>query len=171
MEPDLRAALIDESARVEEDCLFSAKGHFEAAALWGRAHYWIGIPATVLAAVAGGSAVADHTGIAAAVGLVVTALSALAVFLNPSDRAHQHHTAGTRFNEVRNVARILRLIDLRAPSPDDDLVARLKQCGAKRDELNKASPPIPRWAFQRARRSIEAGEATYQVDQPEKSKS
>ena len=57
---DLRDSLATEAGRIEEDCLYSARGHFEAAASWRRVHYGIGIPATVLAAVAGGSAVAEY---------------------------------------------------------------------------------------------------------------
>lgn len=164
VDPDLLAALRDESERIEEDCLYSSRGHFEAAASWSRAHYRIGVPAAILAAVAGGSALADNVTIAAGVGLLVTALSALAVFLNPSDRSHQHHAAGTRFNEVRNKARVFREIDLRTGPEPTRLAEDLKGLGMARDELNKASPQIPRWAFERARRSIEAGEAAYRVD-------
>ncbi len=164
MDPELTAALSTESHRVEEDCLYSGRGHFEAAAFWGRAHYRIGVPAAVLAAVAGGSAVANNVTLAAGVGLLVTALSALAVFLNPSDRSHQHHAAGTRFNEVRNKTRVFREIDLRSGADPAPLVQELRALGAARDELNKASPQIPRWAFERARKSIQAGETLYSVD-------
>jgi hypothetical protein len=161
---ELHDALADESKRIEEDCEYSARSHFEAARRWIRAHYWIGIPVAVLAAVTGGSAIANYADVAAALGLIVTALSAVAVFLNPSDRSTQHHAAGTRFNEVRNLARIFREIDLQVGDDDHALANRLKELGSKRDELNKASPQIPRWAFERGRRSIEGGEAAYSVD-------
>lgn len=161
----MHRALATEARRVEEDCLYSARSHFEAASRWSRLHYTIGVPTTVLAAVAGGSAVADHLSAAAIIGLLVTALSALAVFLNPSDRSHQHHSAGTRFNEVRNRARVFREIDLQTGRELGQLVQELKDLGATRDELNNTSPQIPRWAFRRARESIGRGEATYRVDE------
>ncbi len=145
--------------------MYSARAHFEAAGRWNRAHLRIGVPMTLLAAVAGGSAIANNTLVAAIVGVVVTALSALSVFLNPTDKAAQHHAAGTRFNEVRNLARVYREIELIAQDQQNTLVDRLKSLGTQRDELNKASPQIPRWAFKLARRSIEAGEASYAVDQ------
>jgi hypothetical protein len=157
-------ALAAESRRIEEDCEYSARSHFEAAGRWMRAHYWIGVPVALLAAVTGGSAIADHAELAAVLGLIVTALSAVAVFLNPSDRSTQHHAAGTRFNEVRNLARVFREIDLQVGDDHHAQINRLKELGSKRDELNKASPQISRWAFERGKRSIEKGEAAYSVD-------
>lgn len=165
MDADLALALSNESQRVEEDALYSSRGHFEAAARWSRAHYMIGIPTAILAAIAGGSAVTERVVFAASIGFLVTALSALNVFLNPSDRSHQHHTAGTRFSEVRTKARIFREVDLRGTKDSSALADELKALAALRDELNKASPQIPRWAFGRARKSIAAGETTYEVDQ------
>ena len=164
MDPKLISEIAAEASRIEEDALYSGRGHFEAAAAWSRAHYRLGIPTSVLAAVAGGSAIADNLTAAAIVGLVVTALSALSTFLNPSDRAHQHHAAGALFNEVRNQARVLRNVDLKTRSLDDTVIERLRTLGTERDKLNKASPQIPRWAFRRARKSIEAGEAAYALD-------
>ena len=164
MTSDLRDSLATEASRIEEDCIYSARGHFEAAASWRRVHYGIGVPATVLAAVAGGSAVAENLSLAAICSLVVAALSALAVFLNPSDRSHQHHAAGTRFNEVRNRARVFREIDLKSGAELSQLIGDVKSLGTTRDELNKASPQIPRSAFERACKGIRAGEAGYRVD-------
>lgn len=164
MDQQLVSEIAAEASRIEEDALYSGRGHFDAAAAWSRAHYRLGIPTSVLAAIAGGSAIADNLTAAAIVGLIVTALSALSTFLNPSDRAHRHHTAGALFNEVRNQARVLRKIDLKTTSHEEPLIERLRALGTERDKLNKTSPQIPRWAFKRARKSIEAGEASYAVD-------
>ena len=165
MDQALVEALRAESKRIEEDTLYSARSHFEAAAMWSRAHYRIGVPTAMLAAIAGGSAIADRGLLAGIIGLAVTAMSAVGVFLNPSDRANQHHSAGTRFNEIRNQSRVYREIELLSATDALSLVERAKTLSAQRDELNKASPQIPRWAFERARRSIEDGEASYRVDQ------
>lgn len=165
MDEPLLSSASSEASRIEEDALYSARGHFEAARGWNRLHYWLGVPTAVLAAVAGASAVAHNTVVAVVLGIIVTVLSALSTFLNPSDRSHQHHAAATRFNEVRNKTRIFREIDLRRLAGDNGvLVDRLKELGFQRDELNKTSPQIPRWAFERARKGIRAGEATYSVD-------
>ena len=36
----------NEAARIEEDSLYSAKGHWEAAKPWEHRHLWIGVPTT-----------------------------------------------------------------------------------------------------------------------------
>ena len=47
------AALRCEAERIEEDATYSSKSHFNAEDTWVRRHYWLGIPSTILAAVAG----------------------------------------------------------------------------------------------------------------------
>jgi hypothetical protein len=152
-----------EAQRIEEDALYSSRSQFEAARRWSRVHLWIGIPTTVLAALASGSAF-NGQGLAAGImaGLVA-ALSALSTFLNPSERAQSHHTAGSQYAALRNQARIFYKIAAAAMN-EDDAAARVAELGTERDNLNLASPGIPRWAFERARKNIEAGEASYSVD-------
>jgi SMODS and SLOG-associating 2TM effector domain family 4 len=158
-------ALIRETSRIEEDALYSAKGHFEAASLWSKVHFWLGVPAAVLAAVAGGSILKQEPAVAVFLTGIVTTLTALLTFLNPQQRSNTHHTAAARFNAIRNDTRILREVDLIGEQISNDAVERLKTLSKSRDELNLSSPQIPRFAFNRARRGIESGEAAYAVDQ------
>jgi hypothetical protein len=160
----LSANLRSESRRIEEDSLYSAKGHFEAARWWSAVHLWIGIPTAVLAAVASASAFKEETFLAGSLAIVVAALSAVSTFLNPNERAQSHHQAGAKHNSVRNRARVLREIDLPAGQPVAEMVASLKALAQERDELNLSSPQIPRMAFKRARAGVEGGEAQYEVD-------
>lgn len=164
VDDDLRSSIEREAARVEEDALYSARGHFEASRGWTLAHYSIGVPTAVLAAIASALALSDQTTFAGIVAIAVAALSALSTFLNPSKNAQQHQAAGAAFNEVRNRARLLREIDLRASKDEDGLADSVKSLAARRDELNKASPGIPRWAFKRGRKGIQRGEASYAAD-------
>lgn len=164
----MRERLISEAQRIEEDSLFSAKGHFSSATVWGKVYLWLGIPSAVLAAIAGVSALStfDNSDVVAGVlALIVAALAAITTFLNPNERTNLHHASGTRFNSLRNNARIFREIDCESQDPDDELIRKLKELATRRDELNEQSPQIGRWAYQRARKSIEAGEARYEVDQ------
>lgn len=158
-----REAIVDESKRVEEDALYSAKGHFEAARVWGGVHLSVGIPTAVLAAFASVSAFSDHAELAGAVAMLVAALSAVSTFLNPSQRTNAHHRAGNQFNSIRSRARILREINIHT-MPLAELADSVKVLAAERDKCNQDSPIIPRFAFRRARKGIEAGEAAYAVD-------
>jgi hypothetical protein len=149
---------------MEEDCLYSAKGCFEAARTWHGVHLGLGIPTVVAAAIAGVSAFNDHPLAAGILAILVAALSAVSTFLNPSDKAHTYHSVGNRYNGLRARARFLREISSRSGATSEEQAAELKSILTDKDELSKESPIIPRSAFERARKGIEAGEATYVAD-------
>ncbi|MBI1816261.1 MAG: SLATT domain-containing protein [Deltaproteobacteria bacterium] len=153
-----------EAARIEEDSLYSGKGHFEAARAWGNVHLWLGIPAAVLAAIASASAFKQEVALAGALALTASVLSAISTFLNASERSQLHHQAGVKHNALRNRARIFRELDLKSGVGPSDLLASLKALAQERDDLNLSSPQIPKFAFRRARGGIETGEAAYKVD-------
>ncbi len=156
-----------EAKRIEEDSLYSAKGHFVTASFWRRFHIWIGVPTAILAAISGASALSDfsnHTLIAGILAIIVTALTAVATFLNPNGRASSHLEAGNKYNSLRNRARIFREIGIDRKKPKNEPYQQLMDLNNKRDELNKKSPQPPKWAFIIARRGIEEGEANYEVD-------
>ncbi len=163
---EAKEKIIKEAKRIEEDSLYSSKGHFYAAQLWTNLHLWIGIPATILAAIAGASALSqfdNHQIIAGVLAILVAALSAVSTFVNPNEKATIHHSAGNRYNSLKNRARIFSEIDMDIES-DESLLAKLRTLSAERDELNEKSPQIPKWAFRRVRQGIEDGEAQYKVD-------
>lgn len=164
MRSELRQAMFAESERLEEDALYSARGHFEAARTWGRAHLSLGIPTSLLAALAGVSAFNNHPLIAGAAAIIVAALSSVSTFLNPSEKAQTYHLAGTGFNTVRSRARMFRQVRLLTTISDEALASELEQLVARKNDLNEKSPIIPRPAFERARKGIESGEAAYAVD-------
>ena len=46
---------------------------------------------------------------------------------------------------------------------DGELIARFEELTSKRDNLNSVSPQIPRFAYDKAKKDIEAGESTHRV--------
>jgi len=163
--------LIKEARRIEEDCLYSAKGHFVAANFWTNFHLWIGVPTAILAAIAGASALSqfdNHNIVAGILAIIVTALTAVTTFLNPNEKVNSHLNAGNKYNSLRNKARIFCEIDSCGENNSiQELTKQLKELAKQRDELNQNSPQIPGWAFKRAKKGIEEGEANYKVDEDE----
>lgn len=161
-------SLAAEAARVEEDCLYSARGHFEAARRWERNRFWIGMATAIVAGVSGVTALLDHPVVAGTLAILAACLAAALTVLDATGRSATHHGAGARYNALRNRARLFREVDLvsspAGQDPSQDPVAQLKTLAGERDELNGGSPQIPRGAFERARRGIEAGEARHRVD-------
>lgn len=165
---NIKEKIIKEAIRVEEDSLYSAKGHFVAANVWTNLHLWIGIPTAALAAIAGAFALSkfdNHNIIAGFLAIIVTALTAITTFLNPNERSNCHRNAGNDYNSIRNKARIFYDVDSLIEESDQELVKQLKELTKKRDELNQNSPQVPRWAYKKARKGIEEGEAEYTIDE------
>lgn len=160
----LMAALRREAERIEEDATYSSKSHFNAEDAWVRRHYWLGIPATALAAIAGAALIKSQPEWASAFTLVASLLMGLMTFLKPNERAAMHRAAAGQFLALRNEARLFREVDLLQSDQLGELPGRLKALSATRNELNQKSPSIPRGAFVAARKGIEEGEATHIVD-------
>ncbi len=158
------AALCREAERLEEDATYSSKGHFNAEDTWVRRNYWLGVPATALAAIAGATLIKSYPEWASVCALAASLLTGLMTFLKPNERAAMHRAAAGQFLALRNEARFFREVELLQMERLGDLPERLKALSAARNELNQKSPSIPRRAFVAARKGIEEGEATHKVD-------
>ena len=157
-------ALSNESQRIEEDANFSGKSHLNAASIWIRRHYWLGVPATLAGALAGAAIVKDYQALAGALSLAATLLTGLVTFLKPYERASQHKAVGDQFLSLRNDSRVFRTIELLEVKEIEELSLVLKTLSARRNDLNKGSPEFPRKAFEKARKGIEEGESKHQID-------
>lgn len=163
----LIAALRREAERIEEDATYSSKSHFNAEDTWVRRHYWLGIPATALAAIAGAALIKSQPEWASAFTLLASLLTGLMTFLKPNERAAMHRAAAGQFLALKNDARLFREVELLQANQLDELPGKLKALSATRNELNQKSPNIPRGAFVAARKGIEEGEASHKVDKGE----
>lgn len=165
-EEHIKHAIITEAHRIEEDSLHSMKGHFNAGALWAKVHLILGIPSVVLAAWAGLEAFADNPAWTATLALLSASLTATITFLHPQQTADNYKNAGREYNRLKNQSRRFREIEVLAAG-DQSLVNRLTELAKQRDELNSSSPDIPRWAYEKAKKDIDTGRATYRVDKRE----
>lgn len=161
---ELILALSREAERIEEDATYSSKGHFNAEDTWVRRNYYLGIPATVLGAVAGATLIKNQPELATVFTLLASLLTGLMTFLKPNERAAMHRAAAGQFLALRNEVRFFREVELAQPNIPDGLPERLKLLSTMRNELNLKSPGIPRRAFIAARKGIEEGEAIHKVD-------
>lgn len=165
---NIKEKIIKEAKRVEEDSLYSAKGHFAVANFWTNVHFGIGVPSAILAGIAGALALSQfehHHIIVGILAITVATLTAVTTFLNLNEKANSHQNAGNKYNSLRNKARVFFKIDCYRENSNEELTKRLNELVKQRDELNQNSPQIPRWAYKKARKGIEEGEAEYKVDE------
>lgn len=161
MDNEIAIEYCREAARIKEDSLLSAKGHYNVAARWQYVHLWIGIPNAVLAAIAGLSAFQGCDLVAGALAILVAAITSISTFLNPSGRSSVHKRCAAEYHALRNKARIFINITYRRSQSEYELNAKFEEMVSKRDDLNATSPQIPEWAYKKAKAGVKAGESSY----------
>jgi hypothetical protein len=80
-----------------------------------------------------------------------------------NERSSVHQEAGNKYNALRNDTRIFYDIEINEMD-DKKAIDDLKKLNDRRNKLNIGSHLIPKWAFEKARKGIEEGEASYIVD-------
>jgi len=164
----MTAQILDEKIavechRIEEDALHSMKGQFNAGSWWSRVHLLLGLPSAILAGWAGIEAFSNNPEFTAILAMLAAALTSTMTFLSPQQIADNHKNAGREYNALKNLVRRFREIDL--PQLDSTTASKaIGELADKRDALNSMSPDIPRWAYEKAKKDIDAGTAIYAVD-------
>lgn len=164
---EIRKNIIDEAKRIEEDCKYSRKGHFNAAARWCKINLFLGLSAALSSAAAGVIIYADfehHLTWAISFALMGATFAAIVTFLNPNEKAYVHSRSGDRYTVLKNEARRFYKIDC----TDDDTIEQLREhfddLGKKHNDLLEAAPLIPQWAYRKSKKGIIVGEEDYDVD-------
>ena len=159
--------IIKEAKRIEEALLYSSKKHFVSAQYWSISHMFLGLPMVVISAAAGAEAfkqfdkqhiLAGYLSICAAV------LSAMMTFLNPNERASRHATNGNAYDALMNNVRMFWSIDCWREESEAVLTKELKDFSDRKDKLNQSAPQAFPFAYQMAKKGIEAREGKYEVD-------
>jgi hypothetical protein len=158
-------AISTELGRIEESAKFSAQAQFEQAKYWRAVNLILGVPAAVLAAIAGATALASTTGrvTAGVIALVAAGLSAITTTLNAAQRTEQGQAAGNLYLALQSDARIAREADLPRQTFGEarDALADLR---VRQDEINQSSALPARYAYWQAKKNIERGDQDYAID-------
>jgi hypothetical protein len=151
----LREAIAEEARHVERQVACSALAQRMAANTWGWILYIVGVPTAALAAVAGASAIADNTTLAAALAIAAAVSSGVATFLNPAGLAGEHRKASTRFRAIENRARVFHEISCAGATPDEELAEKLSALVEEWNRADEESPHVAEVLYGRARRRSE----------------
>lgn len=151
-----------ELSRIEEDCIFSAKRHFNASSRWEKYHYWIGLPSALLACIAGISAFNDHPILAGVLAILSTALTSMLTFLKPSERSEHHNSIGNQYLSLRNKTRLFRELGINQSS--EEIVVKINELSSQRDELNSSALNTSNSDYKKAQKDIDENLHKYEVD-------
>lgn len=160
-----RRAIGAEFRRLEESAMYSAQCQFEETKRWRALHLLLGVPATLLAAIAGTTALVESTGRTAAgiLALISSGLGAVLTTVNAPQRTAQASASANAFLEIQTAARQHREIDL-----DQWTLEQARQTLAtltvRRDEQNATAEVPGRRAYRKAQANLRAGTQRYAVD-------
>lgn len=162
---DRRQALDGELRRLEESAMDSAQNQFEQAKQWRGINLLLGIPASLLAAVSGATALASTANAfwAGILALAAAGFGAVLTTVNAAHRTNQATSAANAYLEIQTAARQARLLDLPTANVSE-MRTVITEITARRDEQNKTAEPPNRWSRKRAKRNIDSGGQTYGVD-------
>ena len=129
-------------------CRESQMVHYEYASLLEKRHLWLGASTMVLSTIVGTAVFSSWEATAVdnlmrtllgMLSLLAAAMAALQTFLNFSDRAAQHKSAGVSYGAIR---RELELIKTVPPKTEEEIVKMLQIIKLKMDELAEKSPGV-----------------------------
>jgi len=157
--------IADELSRVAEAASHSSQTQFSSAKFWRGLNLALGVPAAVLAAIAGTTVLADTSNAktGAVIALIAAALTAVMTTLNAAQRAEQSRVSANAYLALVGDARILRTIDL-AELERDEARKRLAALVERRNTINETAPVPAFLAYLLGRRNIEKGRQRYEVD-------
>ncbi len=135
-----------------------------AADFWTQFNLSYGLPTAILSAIGGALALSEHNVIGGFIALVVSGLSAVLTFINPSEKSTSHLNAGNNYDALLSKARIFRAVDCWNEASEKVLTEKLKDLVEERNKLNRSCPLVPEWAYKKAKKGIKAGETSYEVD-------
>ncbi len=152
-----------ECQRIEEDAIYSSKGHYNDSDCWSKIHYAIGLPMVVLSAWAGFDIFAKNSEYAGYLTLIITVLASLQTFIKADDKSIQHKNSADELNYLKNKVRRLREIKTEIFA-EEKLVKELDTLADKYSQITRVSQPISGRAFRKATKGIKEGQSEYLAD-------
>jgi competence protein ComGF len=159
---DEQIKISNEASRIEEDCIFSAKRHFNASSRWETYHFWVGLPSATLAGLSGISAFNDYPTLAGILAILSTALTSILTFLKPSERSEHHKSIGNQYLSLRNKTRLFRELEINKSI--EEVVIKINELSNQRDELNNSAMNTSNDDYRKAQKDINENLHKYEVD-------
>ena len=128
-----------------------------ATSAWRRIYFALGVPTTALAAIAGASALAHYSIVAAVLALAAAVASALMTFTNPAGQVAEHRKAESRYAAIANRARLLWEVSCVGKAGNENLRRQLGELIEEWSKTSEGSPPLFESLRRRAQRQTQEG--------------
>ena len=153
-----------EIKRIEEDCIYSAKGHFESAKFWRRLYYWLMIFSILSLCLSFTLTLLDSQLCTVICGIISSFITVILIFLNPQEKYLSHQNSGNKFLSLRNQIRIFNDIEIKNSNYIDEYTKRLIEFSKERNSLNENSLPIAETGYKNVKKQIEEETHIYEID-------
>lgn len=149
--------VVIESARMEENCTYSSKSHFNSSGIWSNIHFILGIILIII------SAIPMFYGDMKFISLTIFILANIQTFIRPDKKACEHLKAGNDYLSLKN--NIRQFSECRILNLETDVVlSELKNFTESLNYLNQTSPLPLNCGYKSAQKGIIEGQATFSVD-------
>jgi hypothetical protein len=152
----MSSASYTECLRIEENSTYSAETHHILAKrvlLWYKLYQLVPAVATALiGTLTVGQIVPQWVGV---LGLLTAVVAAIGTVLNPQQSYFEHVSAAKEFTTMKHDARALR--EQGEQSASEDLAASARCLHDRYNDLIRVAPLTKDWAFEKARKRIQAG--------------
>ena len=153
--------IIKETYRLEEDCIYSAKGHFESAKKWRYLYYLLMFFSILTLILSVSNIFTNFSNLSVIFNIITGFVTVIIIFLNPQEKYISHQNSGNHFLSLRNKIRIFREIEISSLELNQK-IEKISFLSKKRDELNINSLPI---TIKNAKQQIEVDKnAIYEID-------
>lgn len=132
---------VAELEQLENDVLWTEKGHFASAGGLRAIRLLIGIGATLASTASAATIVADNDTVAGVLALVGALLAALLTFLKPEELAQQHLVAGRRLGALRVQIRQTTKLDTKT-QPSSAIRVAIDELSTKKAQLHDDAPHV-----------------------------
>lgn len=156
--------IIEEALRLEEDCNYSAKGHFESAKKWRYLYYLLMFFSILTLILSISNIFTNFSNLSVIFNIITGFVTVIIIFLNPQEKYISHQNSGNHFLSLRNEIRIFREIEISSLELNQK-IEKISFLSKKRDELNINSLPISTYGYENAKKQIETDKnAIYEID-------
>ena len=135
-------------------CLVLSQAHIDVSIRWSTAHLYIGIPSTILAAIASVQAINSLGGeyqlLSVVIAVLVAILAPLLTFLDPNGRANNHLNASRIYEQMADQYDSFILKCRLEPRSIKEEFDDLTKLNFTYSESKKNLPACPDWAYQKA---------------------
>lgn len=149
-----------EALSIRRTALLAAERHYAAESPWYYMVYWLGIPATMLAALSGAAAFANIANglVAGVISIIVAILTSLMTFLNPNTKGDAHHAAAKGYEALYHSAGIFYRVESLSSAIDPNKQLELMMAlSTTFNDLNKTSPVMSGWGLRHGGEAVRTG--------------